>query len=97
MLNSKQKRQLKALATNSKIKYQIGKNEITNSVLETLDNGLTAHELIKINVMKTVKEEKMQFAFDLASKLNADIVEVIGSTIVLFRRNKEKPQIQLVK
>ena len=97
MLNNNQKKQLKGLASTLKQKYQVGKNEISDTVVDMLDKALTAHELIKIDVMKAVEEPIMELALDLASKLNAEVVQVIGRVIVLFRRNKEKPKIQLVK
>lgn len=97
MLTNTQKKQLKGLASTSKIKYQIGKNEISNSVIDMLEKAIVAHELIKIDLMKGITTNKMEIALDLSSKLNAEIVQVIGNTIVLFRRNKENPKIQLVK
>ena len=97
MLTQDQKKQLKSLSNKLTIKYQIGKNEISETVLDMLDKALTAHELIKIDVMKSVAEPVMGIALDLSSKLNADIVQVVGRAITLFRRNKEKPVIQFHK
>ena len=97
MLNSAQKRQLKGLASTLKVKYQLGKNEITNTAINMFENALVAHELIKIDVMKGVETSKMELALDLSSKLNAEIVQVIGNVIVLYRRNPKNPKIQLVK
>ena len=97
MLNNNQKKQLKGIASTLTVKYQVGKNEISDTVVDMLNKALTAHELIKIDVMKAVEVPVMELALDLASKLNAEIVQVIGRVIVLFRRNKEKPKIQLVK
>ena len=48
MLSQSEKRQLKALAAKETIKYQVGKKEITNSLLAMLDKALTARELIKL-------------------------------------------------
>lgn len=97
MLNNNQKKQLKGIASTLTVKYQVGKNEISDTVISMLDKALTAHELIKIDVMKAVDVPMMELALDLSSKLNAEIVQVIGRVIVLFRRNKDKPKIQLVK
>jgi len=85
------------MASTLKIKYQIGKNEITNTVIDMLDKALTAHELIKIDVMKAVTNPIMELGIDLSIKLNAELVQVVGRVIVLFRRNKQNPKIQLVK
>lgn len=97
MLTQSEKRQLKALASTLTIKYQLGKNEISPTVLDMFDKALTAHELIKIDVMKTVGETIMTLALDLSSKLNAEVVQVLGRVIILFRRNKTNPKIQLKK
>lgn len=97
MLTQSEKKQLKALASKETVKYQIGKNEITDSVLDVLNKALTARELIKVDVLKGATNPVMELALDLSSKLNADIVQVVGRVIVLFRRNKENQKIKLKK
>ena len=97
MINNRQKAQLKGLASTLNIKYQIGKNEITPSLLEVLENGLKAHELIKIDVMKGYSNSINELAIDLAVKLNAEVVQVVGRAIVLYKKNKDNPKIKLVK
>ena len=97
MLNNHQKAQLKGLASTLDTKYQIGKNEISPSVLDVLDKALTAKELIKIDVMKGYTSPIMELALDLSSKLNAEVVQVVGRVVILYRKNKEKPKIKLVK
>ena len=89
MLTQNEKKQLKAFASKETVKYQIGKNEISDTVLAMLDKALTARELIKIDVMKSVTNPIMEIALDLSSKLHADIVQVVGRAIVLYRKNKE--------
>lgn len=95
MLNSNEKKTLKSLANTLTIKYQLGKNEITDSSIDMFDKALTAHELIKIDVMKSVTTEIMQLALDLSTKLKAEIVNVIGRTIILYRKNPKNPKIKL--
>lgn len=95
MLTQSQKKQLKALIVTDKTKYQIGKSEVTNSLLDMLDKALTARELIKIEVLKSATSSVMEITLDLSSKLNADVVQVVGRVIVLYRRNKENPKIKL--
>ncbi|MBE6136373.1 MAG: YhbY family RNA-binding protein [Erysipelotrichaceae bacterium] len=97
MLNNHQKAQLKGLASTLETKYQIGKNEISSTVLDMLDKALTAKELIKIDVMKGYTSPIMELALDLSSKLNAEVVQVVGRVIILYRKNKEKSKIKLVK
>ena len=97
MLSSNQKRQLKGIASTLDTKYQIGKNEISDTVLAMLDKALTARELIKIDVMKSVEVPIMELALDLSSKLNAEVVQVVGRVIVLYRFSKDHHKIKLVK
>ena len=97
MLTSSEKRQLKSLASVERTKYQIGKREISDTVIAMFDKALTARELIKIDVMKAVEDPIMEIALDLSIKLKAEIVQVVGRVIVLFRRNKNNPKIKLVK
>lgn len=77
--------------------YQIGKNEIGESMLDMLDKALTARELIKISVLKTQTISIRELALDLSSALHADVVQMIGRVIVLYRKNEKEPKIKLVK
>ena len=95
MLSPKQKRELKALASQLTIRYQIGKNEISDSLIDVLNKALTAHELIKIDVMKGCSLPIMEIALDISNKLNAELVHVMGRVIILFRRNKDNPKIRI--
>lgn len=97
MLTQEEKKQLKALASIEKTKYQLGKNEITDTFLAMLEKALTARELVKIDVMRSIETPIMELALDLSSKLHAEIVQVVGKVIVLFRRNKENPKIKFKK
>ena len=97
MLTNNEKKQLKALANTLDTKYQIGKNEISDTVIAMLDKALTARELIKIDVMKSVEVPIMELALDLSSKLNAEVVSVVGRVIVLYRLNKKNQKIRLHK
>ena len=97
MLTANQKRQLKGLASTLDTKYQVGKNEISDTVIAMLDKALTARELIKIDVMKAVTSPIMELALDLSSKLNAEVVSVVGRVIVLYRLNKKNQKIRLHK
>ena len=95
MLTSADKKTLKGIANTLETKYQLGKSGITETSVDMFDKALTAHELIKIDVMKNVTTEIMELALDLSSKLKAEVVNVIGRTILLYRRNPKNPKIKL--
>ena len=97
MLTQNQKKQLKTLIVQDKTKYQIGKSEVTNALLDMLDKALTARELIKVEVLKSAATPIMELTLDLSSNLHAEVVQVVGRVIVLYRKNKENPKIKLCK
>lgn len=96
ILNKRQIKQLKAMASTLDIKYQLGKNEINDNLIDMLDKGITKHELIKIHLNKNLLSEKKQLAVILAERLNAELVTIIGGVIVLYRKNLKSPKIKLV-
>lgn len=95
MITRDEKKQLKALINNDNTKYQIGKNEINDSLLDMLNKALDARELIRVEVLKSAVTPVMELTLDLSSRLHADVVSVVGRVIVLFRRNKDNPKIKL--
>ncbi len=95
MITKEQKKQLKALIVSDKTKYQVGKSEITDSLITMLDKALEARELIRVEVLKSAATPVMELTLDLSSRLHADVVSVVGRVIILFRRNKENPKIKL--
>ena len=97
MLTQSQKKQLKALANNMDALYQIGKKELGEQQLIMLDKALEARELIKITVLKTVETPLTELAIDLSMKLHAEVIQVIGRMIVLYRKNRKQPKILLGK
>jgi RNA-binding protein len=97
MITTNEKKQLRAMAEKITTRYQVGKNEISDTLIDMLDKALAVKELIKIDVLKGASSSVMAIALDLSTQLKADVVQVVGKVIVLFRRNKEKPVIRLKK
>ena len=95
MLSKSQIRYLRGLANTLQAKYQIGKYEVTDTLLDMLSKALDSHELIKISLNKVVAEEKHAIAETLSEELHAELIQVIGSTIILYRKNLKEPKIKL--
>ena len=93
MLTVKQKVKLRSLAMTLKPIYQIGKDGITENLIEGLSLALEAHELIKVSVLKTVGEPLKQIAYDITSATNSELIQIIGRQVVLYRKSKK----QLIK
>ncbi len=97
MLTSKQRAQLRGVANTMETILQIGKTGITDQTVKQIDDALTARELIKIRTLETSPTTSRESADLLAEKVGADVVQVIGTRIVLYRENKKNKQIYLVK
>ena len=95
MITNKQKAFLKGLANELNSIFQIGKDGVTPNVVSTVDDALRAHELIKLNVLKTCPQELQEVAVELSSRTHCEVVQMIGRVIVLYRKNKDKSKIEL--
>jgi RNA-binding protein len=97
MLTSKQRAQLRALANPIDTVLMVGKGGFSEQLYKTADEAITARELIKGKVLENCEYSAREAADTIAEQLGADVVQVIGSKFVLYRRNKKDPKIKLVK
>ena len=95
MITTKQRATLRGMANNMETILQIGKSGINEQTLVQVDDALTARELIKLRVLESSPVTSREAAQEIAAKLNTDIVQVIGTRFVLFRRNIKKPKIEI--
>jgi RNA-binding protein len=94
-LTSSSKKRLKAIGHSINPIINVGKNEITESVINKVNNELDIHELVKIKIQKTSLTPVKDAIEKIASSTNSSIIRIIGSTGLLFRRNEENPVITL--
>ncbi len=95
MLTSKQRAELKALANPLDSVYQVGKGGVNDSQIAQIDDYLRVHEIVKIKVLDNSLYTAKEAAAEIAEKINAEVVTVIGSKAVLFKRNEKEPVIRL--
>lgn len=89
MLTSKQKKELRTIAQQKRALFQIGKDAISENLLKTIHDSLEAHELIKISMLKTCALDVNEAAIEISAATHSEIVQIIGRTFVLYRRNKK--------
>lgn len=87
--NSKQRANLKGLAMNMTPIIQIGKSSVTPELTQAVEEALEARELIKISVLQNCLDDPRQMAEVLAERTHADVVQVIGKKIVLYKEGKD--------
>jgi RNA-binding protein len=85
-MTSKQRAALRAKANPLEPIIQIGKEGITDNLITQIDDTLDVRELIKVRVhLETAPDAPRQLANELGEKLGADVIQVIGGVIVLYR------------
>ena len=88
-MNSKQRAELRGEAHHLDPVVHVGHHGLTETVLQTIDDALRTHELVKIALAKTTEEKPRDASRKIAERLGADIVQTIGRTCTLFRENPE--------
>jgi RNA-binding protein len=94
-LRGKQRRYLRGLGVKLAPAVTLGKASLTPGVLAQIAEALAAHELIKVRLLETVGAERKEMAARLAAEAEAELVQVLGRTVLLYRRNEEEPRIEL--
>lgn len=97
MLTSKQRAFLRSLAVNEDTILMVGKGGVSDELIAQAEGALNARELIKGKVLETAPDSPAETAAQIAQAVSAEVVQVIGSKFVLYRRNPEKPVIELPK
>lgn len=95
MLNKNEQKYLRTLAQSLKATVQIGKNGVNEGTVKSLNEALQANELVKVSVLQNAPISRSVLVDELAKVVRAEVVQGIGRQIVLYRRNHEKPRIDL--
>ena len=94
-MTSKQRAYLRGLANTMEPILHAGKGGISDAMIKQADDALEARELIKGKVLETAPGTAREVAEEIAVKVNAQVVQVIGRTFVLFRQKEKDSQIKL--
>ena len=97
MLSSKQRAYLRGLANSIDTILMVGKSGMSPEIIKQADDALKARELIKAKVLETSDISPKEAANIIANKVNADVVQVIGTKFILYRKNEKEPVIVLPK
>jgi len=97
MLTGKQKRYLRSLAHHLDPIFQVGKGGVNDNLIRQIEEALEVRELIKVSVLQNCDQDKDEVAEQLSQGAKADLVQLIGKTIVLYKESRENKQIELPK
>jgi RNA-binding protein len=74
---------------------QIGKDGITDGLVAALVAALRAHELVKVKVGTECPVDRKEAAPELATRTGATLAQILGRTLLLYKRHPSKPKIEL--
>ena len=84
-LTGAQKRALKSRAQILESVIRIGQSGVTDALLQSLDNALSQHELVKVR-FADFKEERKTLAPQLAERTSSALIQQVGNVAVFFRK-----------
>lgn len=82
------KQTLKAKAHHLKPVILLGSKGLTAAVIDETNLALLTHELIKVKINGAEKIEREQIAYDLCQSLHAELIQLIGSVAIIYRKNE---------
>jgi RNA-binding protein len=95
MLNNKQKKYLRSQAHHLNPVFQVGKGGVNEHLITHIKEAIEVRELMKISILNNCLEDKHEVAEALAAGASAELVQVIGKVIVLYKESKDNKTIIL--
>lgn len=85
MLTGKQKRYLRSEAHHMNAIFQVGKDGVNDNQVKGIDEALESQELMKVKLLESCPDDVRTVALELSRQTKAEVVQIIGRTIVLYR------------
>lgn len=93
MLNSRQRAQLRGMANSCETLFQVGKGGLSEAFYTQVSEALYVREMVKIRLLNTAPVSVREAADTVAAATGAEVVQVIGSKFVLYKRS-DHPEIE---
>lgn len=88
-MRGKDRAALRAEAHHLTASVHVGHQGITDTLLGALEEALSARELVKLQVSRNAPVDVKEAASELAERLDAEVIQVIGRTTTLYRHNPD--------
>ena len=95
-LSNAQRRYLRGLTHGISPVVMVGDKGLTETVLQAIDEALDRHELIKIR-LRTDRDTRKAWAQEIETRFGAEPIHSIGQVACYYRRNPERPVVELPK
>lgn len=95
MLTGKQKRYLRSEAHHLDPIFQVGKGGVNDHMLKSISEALEVRELLKVSILTNNTDDKHEVAEELAQGTGAELVQLIGKTVILYKESADNKRIVL--
>ncbi|OBR65080.1 RNA-binding protein [Paenibacillus oryzae] len=95
MLTGKQKRYLRSQAHHLDPIFQVGKGGTNDHLVRHIQEALEVRELIKVSVLNNCSDDPKEIGVEVSQAAGAELVQVIGKTIVLYKESRDNKKIEL--
>ena len=97
-MTGKERAAFRAQANHLEPLFQVGKGGMSDALIKQTDDALRARELIKVKVLlESSPITPRETADELAKATGAEVIQVIGGVIVLYRESPELKEKTLQK
>ena len=97
-MTGKERAAFRAQANHLEPLFQVGKGGMSDALIKQTDDALRARELIKVKVLlESSPITPRETADQLAAATGAEVIQVIGGVIVLYRESPELKEKALQK
>ena len=98
MMNSKERAALKAQANALPVLFQVGKGGVSPALIQQTLEAFNTRELVKLKaLLESIPDSPQVMAERIASGCDAEVVQVIGGSIILYKENPELRETQKKK
>lgn len=94
-LTGKQRRYLRGLGNQLEPVVSVGLKGVNEGVVAAMESAFNSADLLKIRLQEGFTGNRHEAAEKLAHAAKAELVQVLGKTILLYRKHPEKPKIEL--
>lgn len=88
------RRKLRAAGHHLSAIVQVGKEGVSGPLVRQLDQALRDHELVKVKVGSESPQDRFEVAERLAADAGAQVVQILGRTVLVYRKHPERPRFE---
>ena len=86
-MSGKERAEFRAHANRLTATVHAGQHGLTGALMHSLDDALRTRELVKVQLGKHAELSAKEAAAQLAGAVKAEVIQVIGKTVTLYRHN----------